>query len=528
MKYNRKAAVKLLIEKGCDVQLAKYNESNVLHLAAKKGDPEIVQMLVDAGHDVNTKNWGGNTALLVASRFGNKEAVSVLLNTSGCLVDDWNRLGHTALHYACFRGSRDIVEKLLSFGANPDARTYLNITPIMLASEQDHCSVVEVLTDNCSLSRKEKLYGAPVLHWAVASGCVRCVQKLIYKGASIYTYDQSGRSPLLQAVISNKPEILKILLAKHKYDDFSCGQQNCIILHVASYLGKIDCVNMLCETNKTCHLINGHDYFGETPLDLAVRAGQSQAVSLLVKFGAFTSKKLALYRKEKFTAKLSTEIEQNVDNLHIKPDTEAFMKSNVAPPNEQSHENFPCAAPTKCDASTVVNSITKVTKKVSLSPQLVNNSGHSNDDTNLKQLLSGNSEGEKSSTMLRFPLFKTYSPVKMSMIELLKSVSVEQMVAKEKFNFNSWLDNGPEAFVLKVVSLDVTEWLHNTMHCPWSLKELCRGKMRYLLGYRANEKVQLLPLPNIIKNYLNMKELESLDTEEIRIRNTRYYDVIDI
>ena len=114
------------------------------------------------------------------------------------------------------------------------------------------------------------------------------------------------------------------------------------------------------------------------------------------------------------------------------------------------------------------------------------------------------------------------------MIDMLRSASSQQMVAPVKFDFNTWLDNGPEAFVLKVTSLDLTNWIHQRMHTPWALRELCRGCIRRLLGYRASDKVKLLPVPKTIKDFLNMKELEDIETSAIQIRSSGAFDDIDI
>jgi ankyrin repeat protein len=462
------------------VQLAKFNESNVLHLAAKKGDPQVVEMLIHAGHDVNMKNWGGNTALLVASRFGCKAAVNLLLD-AGSKMDDCNRLGHTALHYACFKGSYSIVRSLLSRGACADARTHLGINPIMLACEQNHCEIVNWLANKCDLNKQEKLYGAPVLHWAVSSGCVPCVQQVINEGAYVYALDKSGRSAIIQAIQSDKCKILELLLNYYNEDDFICSKCNYVVLHVAAFLGRLSCVEVLCTSLKTKHLVNAVDYFGETPLDMAIKTNQTDVVRYLEQLNAVK------------TVASTNESNDIVAEMSI-PDSPALNADIETDHLQQGIDNIN------------INSIREDAES----------------DKCLKSLLSS------SQNIQILPVYKTYSAVKMSMIEMLRSVSAEQMVAKAKFNFDSWLDNGPEAFVLKVISLDITEWLHQAMHNPWSLREICRGKLRFELGYRAHEKVELLPLPYRLKQYLNMVELSEIDTKEIKIRNTHSYDDIEM
>ena len=459
VKYGRVNVVTCLIERGCEVNLGKFNQSNTLHLAAKKGNPEIVELLLNAGHNLDSVNWGGNTALLIACRFGHKLAVNALLS-AGAKVNVCNKLGHYPLHYAAFAGDKDLVYMLIEHGATPDVRTHLGINPLMLACERHKCTVVEILSGCSDLEHHEQLYGGTVLHWAVASGCNHCVAKLLEVGADLHATDHSGRTAFIQAIQSNYPFILQNLLTRLDSRDFEVGALNACALHVAAYLGHDDCIDVLCQSAPSGGLINQLDFFGSSPLDLAVSQVNKQAVISLLLANA-----------------------------------------------------------TVCQLT--------LPKSVSPISLLINAPSGSNGLDDVSTKLLALKMGLDKFTPLP-PPFKTYSPVKMAMIDMLRSAPGEQMVAPIKFDFNTWLDNGPEAFVLKVTSLDLTDWLYQRMHTPWSLRELCRGGVRQSLGYRALEKVECLPLPQSLIEYLNMKELEEIQTDDIQIRSTCCFDDIDV
>ena len=56
-------------------------------------------------------------------------------------------------------------------------------------------------------------------------------------------------------------------------------------------------------------------------------------------------------------------------------------------------------------------------------------------------------------------------------------------------------------------------WLHDQAHTPWSLAILTRSCIRLLLGKPFKLRLEALPLPRAIKDYLLMKELLQQEEE---------------
>jgi ankyrin repeat protein len=97
---------------------------------------EAAQLLTEHGADVNLASDAGTTPLMRAR----SAEIARLLVESGADVDSTNPSGSTALLFAVQMGRPDVVEYLLSVGADPNARqsyrrgkkTY---TPLRLARE---------------------------------------------------------------------------------------------------------------------------------------------------------------------------------------------------------------------------------------------------------------------------------------------------------------------------------------------------------------------------------------------------------
>ena len=91
--------VKLLLDKGADVNMNTDNGDTALIEASDNGHIEIVKLLLDKGADVNAKNVVGNTALILAAAGGHSRIVSMLLN-NGADVNATSYNGCSALKLA--------------------------------------------------------------------------------------------------------------------------------------------------------------------------------------------------------------------------------------------------------------------------------------------------------------------------------------------------------------------------------------------------------------------------------------------
>ena len=88
---------------------------------AAKSDPDIVRLLIDRGADVNAADKKGWTALHFAAQAGNAELVRTLLE-SGAKPDPRDSDGATPLWRNLMSStSMDIVRALVEAGADPNA-----------------------------------------------------------------------------------------------------------------------------------------------------------------------------------------------------------------------------------------------------------------------------------------------------------------------------------------------------------------------------------------------------------------------
>ncbi|WP_353272115.1 ankyrin repeat domain-containing protein [Wolbachia endosymbiont (group B) of Apomyelois bistriatella] len=102
--------VKLLVEKGANVNAKDIEGHTALHLAVTEKRLEIVRELIKSGGNVNAEEYGNKcTPLHLACMIGEKEIVKELVKAGG-EIEQADKFGMTAMDYA--KNSKEITEIL--------------------------------------------------------------------------------------------------------------------------------------------------------------------------------------------------------------------------------------------------------------------------------------------------------------------------------------------------------------------------------------------------------------------------------
>lgn len=96
------------------------------------------------------RDSGGRTRLQIACDKGNMETAKRLIEEDGYDVNDQDNAGNTALHEAALNGHLNIVELLVSHGADINVQSYemFKDTPLIDASANGHLPVVKFLLEH--------------------------------------------------------------------------------------------------------------------------------------------------------------------------------------------------------------------------------------------------------------------------------------------------------------------------------------------------------------------------------------------
>jgi len=204
-KNGNEKIVSLLLEKKANINYkTKNNQETALILAAANGHLSVVKILLENGADINIKSNGYpyGTALEIAQRKGynqiadlinlhkksgstprnstlHKVSLENLIQLNNLISEEIKgrgKDGFTALHWACSKGNKEIVQLLLN-SENINAKTKEGLTP---------------------------------LHYAIKTENLEIVKLLVAAGADKESKDKKGNTPLATARKTIQDSILKI------------------------------------------------------------------------------------------------------------------------------------------------------------------------------------------------------------------------------------------------------------------------------------------------------------------------------
>jgi ankyrin repeat protein len=254
-----------------------------LLFAAQQGDIEIAKLLLAAGANVNDAAPAGTSALVVAAHSGHGPLAAYLLERGA----DPNaaEAGYTALHVAILHKDLQLVEALLSHGANPN-------TPIVKATPSRRASRDYALS-------LQMVGGTPL--WLGAYFKEPDIMRaLVAKGADPKSKTPNGRTVLMAAldgrrVTEDEPagpseaggsmmEAAKLALSLG-IDVNAADADGNTVLHMAASRGFDAIIQLLATGGAQLEVKNKK---GQTPLAVASGRGAAGAATadLLRKVGA--------------------------------------------------------------------------------------------------------------------------------------------------------------------------------------------------------------------------------------------------
>ena len=195
--------------------------------ASKVKDKEtkiaILQTLIDNGADASLQYPDGKTVFMRVAEVGDADVIQYFLdnldslNSGNISIDYTDHGGKTALFWAVEKRSAVVTQKLLAKGASAkiaETKGY-RMTPLIAATRQGWVEGVKLLlasgAGNVELEAKDA-HGMTALMCAAEQGNPEQVELLLGAGASPSVLGPDGKTSLMLAIISDKPETIDVLL----------------------------------------------------------------------------------------------------------------------------------------------------------------------------------------------------------------------------------------------------------------------------------------------------------------------------
>lgn len=191
--------VKLLIEKGANVNAKKY-EDTPLVMASAKGHMDIAKFLIEKGAEVNSAVYPQNPMLhmgtieyMIRRIILNEAEKNETVRECGALVS------------ACGRGDFDLVKLLLEKGANANSRGMYDTAMFYVdkehRSEEDCIKLMKLLIEYGADVNARGKHGDTVLLRALRGKRFAVSKFLLKNGASVFVYNGAKRDSVIGYLI---------------------------------------------------------------------------------------------------------------------------------------------------------------------------------------------------------------------------------------------------------------------------------------------------------------------------------------
>lgn len=204
------------------------------------------------------------------------------------LLNECTDSGETVLHHAVLNNNLPIIQILLKYEANINAKNRDGKTPLYFAIECNNIKISQFLLENEARVNDKMNHGLTALHSAIIQRAEDSVELLLNYGAEVNAKDIYGKTPLHLAARLNyldektMDRIVKLLLDKgaNVNDHTNSGET---AFHCAVINGNERLVRLFLEHGAN---VNNKNYEGKSPLHCAIQYSNTNIVKLLLDRGA--------------------------------------------------------------------------------------------------------------------------------------------------------------------------------------------------------------------------------------------------
>lgn len=219
------AKARLLVEHGANVNVAsKQGRTPLMIAAANPSGADTVKLLLDKGANLNAKDSFGVTALFDAASSGNTEGARLLIE-KGADANGADMASRSPLAMAAGNSNLPLVKLLLSKGADVNlANTFagkvkfgniqlIGLTPLMVAAPYSSPQLIKTLLDAGAKVNLKDCRGMTALMLAVASETqdVEVARLLIKAGADVNAKSEVGETALDWALKFGNKDVIGAL-----------------------------------------------------------------------------------------------------------------------------------------------------------------------------------------------------------------------------------------------------------------------------------------------------------------------------
>jgi ankyrin repeat protein len=205
-------AITAFVDGGININARSESDGRtVLVNAAAGGDLNVVKLLLERGADVNVADNSGYTALHHAIEARYDDVSEVLLSHPKLDPNARGLNGVTTLMSYVWRERKDAVQKLLDRGADVNAQDDDGDSALHGAAQNGNIEIMDLLVaKGANLNLKNKVGGTPLM-WAAVYGHEDAARRLLERGADPSLKDADGKTARDWAVVNGRKNLVALL-----------------------------------------------------------------------------------------------------------------------------------------------------------------------------------------------------------------------------------------------------------------------------------------------------------------------------
>jgi len=253
--------------------------------ASKTGDVEEVKSLLQEGIDVNTEDVYGETALFYAVGWNHKEVVELLVSAGADVNHRSTRNGSTALMAINDRDNSECLQVLLNNGADVNVRMfYQGETALFYAAFIRNIPVIKLLLNYGANVNDADQNGDSVLlhcltaHYPLQKDPFETIKVLLAAGADVNQRGRYGWTPAHAAFNMRSLEALRLIAPKVEGKFWKGAEED-----FRKAADNPELVQLYLDAGAD---VNAGGKGGWDLLMEAIRTGSAQSIQILIKAGA--------------------------------------------------------------------------------------------------------------------------------------------------------------------------------------------------------------------------------------------------
>eukprot|EP00210_Caulerpa_lentillifera_P009126 g8700.t1 len=287
-----------------DVDMKNSQGTTALHVAAMKGNIEIMQILINYGADISATTKEGDNVLHLALIEGKGEVVKFLLERvffPRINVNQENSNGSTPLSIAAEKCDLDSILVLIRAGAQPLKQNKASCSPLHYAAKQGKVVIAKAIMRPLNANQRSDLIGRvtaegwTALHVATTLKHYDFVKYLLERGANPNACGPNGCTPLHIAIHKDSTQLLSLFHRKGVDLSEPLSDDGETIMHVAASAGATNILQMML-THCPTQVYQTKQPDGVTPLISALSNGREEAAIELIKHGSSLGTETSIWR----------------------------------------------------------------------------------------------------------------------------------------------------------------------------------------------------------------------------------------